>query len=675
MRCCLLILAAALLHPVFAQERGIPEDSLRSYNLAEIVITNDETAPESPSTLQKVSLAELTRMDAGTVSDVARLIPATHVQTNSRGESLLYLRNAGERQVALFFNGALLNVPWDNRVDMSLIPTSVIGGITVTKGVPSVLFGANVLGGAVNMTSRTLDHPGVYTEIAGQAGFPRMSKLSLTHIRRHEGVYLTGSLGYLDRDGDALASDANLPFSQNDSEIRTNTDRRLLSVFGQGGYDFRNGSRLGIALLMISGEKGVAPEGHLNPENSRVRYWRYPIWTNTMVIVNGETRLGPSDTMLRGAVWGTRFGQTIQQYNDASFVNVTDEEAGTDYVLGSRLILSKGFESGQIALAFNGTAAHHAQEKTEFEFPRISSHRASIPIIPPISLIFGHYLLSAGVEYQWMGPNRSTFIFGASLDGMFMPITGDKPSRDPFFDYGLTAGWMYRISPEWSMKASAGRKIRFPTMRELFGEALKRFQVNPDLRPETSFLSEFGFSHQDDSFTAGAAAFFARTYDTIDQRVLGDERRQRINLEGSRVYGVETYGSVRLVPRLQIDGHLTWTSTVGFNERREQPLTEKPVWLGTMTVLRTFSPGITLMIQSVYTGKAYSLDNDAKFKRLNSSLVLNARAAYRKSYALGMLSFCEFYVRINNITDEVMIPQLGLPAPGRELQIGVTLVP
>lgn len=110
---------------------SITADTLQEYNLAEIVVLSGEDQITSPTTVQRVRLAALARQDARSSAEFARLIPAAHVQTNSRGETLVHLRNAGERQVAFYFDGALLNVPWDHRADLGLVPASVVGGMTI----------------------------------------------------------------------------------------------------------------------------------------------------------------------------------------------------------------------------------------------------------------------------------------------------------------------------------------------------------------------------------------------------------------------------------------------------------------------------------------------------------------------------------------------------------------
>ncbi|HKL88475.1 MAG TPA: carboxypeptidase regulatory-like domain-containing protein, partial [Salinibacter sp.] len=155
----------------------------KAYSLNEIVVRDEQGGTSrSLSTVQRIEPQAIEQQDAADVSELATLVPATHVQTNSRGQTILYFRNAGDRQVGQFFDGALLNIPWDNRVDISLIPASVVEGVTVTKGVPSVRYGANVLGGAINFQSRTLDAPGQQTELAAALGTAEQRRATVTHL-------------------------------------------------------------------------------------------------------------------------------------------------------------------------------------------------------------------------------------------------------------------------------------------------------------------------------------------------------------------------------------------------------------------------------------------------------------------------------------------------------------
>ncbi|HMB93533.1 MAG TPA: TonB-dependent receptor [Rhodothermales bacterium] len=663
------LIAFLMVQPVWAQEKETEADSLMSYDLAEIVVQSGTQRDVQVNTMQRVSLAGIAQTDAASVDQVMRLVPAASVQTNSRGETLVYLRGAGERQVALFFDGALLNVPWDNRFDLALLPSGVLGSINVAKGVPSVLYGTNVLGGAINMTTRTLGSPGRFTEVNGMVGTPGFVQGRLTQLGRTDNISYTFSAGYTERDGLTLPEDADLPFSQSDSEVRTNTDRQLFNLFGQASYQFNSGAQVGVALLHFNGEKGIAPESHLNPEASRVRYWRYPDYQTSMLIVNGTAPLGAAQ--VRGAVWGNRFTQTIDQYASMDYSTLAEVQDDEDLTLGTRVTLARPMGAGEARVAINALTSQHNQINQLFD-----DDGAALPEDPEQTYL--QHIWSVGGEYEWQVAPQLEALLGASLDGIATPKTGDKPARDPQLDYGVSAGLRYNLDDMWTLRGAAGRKVRFPTMRELFGEALGRFLVNPDLTAESSLLTEIGVGMTGPALSGEVITFYNRTYDTIDQRSVtlpGEDRsrRQRINLDGSRVYGVEIVGTARPLAGLSVNGHLTWTHVRAFIDGETRRLAEKPEWIGTVRLDYDAPGGFSVLLEPVLRGHAYSPDDDDVFQQLPTALILNARLGYRLVRSGSRVIASELFVRINNATDELVLPQLGLPGPGREVIVGIDL--
>ena len=84
---------------VVAQEEP---DSLVSYDLSEIVIGGEVRHADAAQRLYRIGLAELAKQDKPDVAGVLSLLPSAHLQTNSRGETLVYVRAAGERQGPYF---------------------------------------------------------------------------------------------------------------------------------------------------------------------------------------------------------------------------------------------------------------------------------------------------------------------------------------------------------------------------------------------------------------------------------------------------------------------------------------------------------------------------------------------------------------------------------------------
>ncbi|NBC15755.1 MAG: TonB-dependent receptor plug domain-containing protein, partial [Bacteroidetes bacterium] len=185
----------------------------QAYDLNEVVVLAEEGQSASATTIHRVPAAAIERQDAADVSELAKLIPATHVATNSRGQTILYFRNAGDRQVGQFFDGALVNVPWDNRVDISLFPAGVIESVTAAKGVVPVQYGTNVIGGAINFQSRTLSSSeiegdaGRITEVSGQLGTAAHRQASVVHLGRAGRWDYTAAVQYTERGDQPLPAD------------------------------------------------------------------------------------------------------------------------------------------------------------------------------------------------------------------------------------------------------------------------------------------------------------------------------------------------------------------------------------------------------------------------------------------------------------------------------------
>jgi iron complex outermembrane receptor protein len=637
----------------------------RRYSLNEIVVEDRHgRATQSVSTVQRIEPRAIAQQDAADVSELAPLVPATHVQTNSRGQTILYFRNAGDRQVGQFFDGALLNVPWDNRVDISLIPASVVEEITVTKGVPSVRYGANVLGGAINFQSRTLDAPGQTTELTGALGTAEQRRATVTHLGRTKRWDYTAAVQYSARGDQPLPRNANLDNNQPLDDRRVNTDRRLLSGFGRASVRFDDGGQMGVSVLHVSAEQGVAPEG--NAPDAQSRYWRYPLWQKSAVIVSGRAPLG-TNTSVRGAAWGSRFAQDIAEYGSVQYDDLLNTQQGRDHTAGVRLIGTQNVPYGSLTLAVNGLTSRHEKNTTPGGQPASSVDSTTI---------FQQRILSTGLEYEAQVHPRVEVSAGINLDGSDYPTTGPFPTRDPFYAWGLTSGLRVDLAESWALRGAAGRKSRFPTMRELYGAALGKFVPNPTLKPVTAWMGEIGLERQARRASFGATAFWNRVYDTIDKRTFQEGpnagKEQRINLHGARIYGLETTAYWRLTEWITLDGTLTWSRPRSFTDKGTQKLDEKPGLLGTGTATLSLPSGFSLMGQVRYSDTIYARNEQNEFVSLPSSILVDTRLSYALS-ALPDRVDGTLYVRGDNLTDDAKFIGLGLPGPGRSFRVGLTL--
>ncbi len=89
----------------------------------------------------------------------------------------------------------------------------------------------------------------------------------------------------------------------------------------------------------------------------------------------------------------------------------------------------------------------------------------------------------------------------------------------------------------WQVAGTLGQRTRFPSLRELYGEALGQFLVNPGLHPETAILGDL-------------------TFERVSRD--GMRMRQRYNLAGSDGHGVEAQVDWNVDDRLELRIHANW---------------------------------------------------------------------------------------------------------------------
>lgn len=652
----LLVQAAS----VWGQETA-PRDSLKSYDLSEIVIGGQSRQDDRTERVFRVDLATLARQDVPDVASTLRLLPSASVQTNSRGETLVYIRSAGERQVAVFLDGAPLNIAWDNRIDLSLVPATVLGSMTVERGAVSPGYGTNTSGGALNLQSRRLQSDGRLSELTFQSGTAGSRQIKgLFASRRDANSILIGAT-VAQRDGLPVPADADLPFEPVD-DLRVNSDREESNVYMRLDRTGESG-QLGLTLMHARAEKGVAPEGHLDPAFDRVRYWRYPLWRHSRAILNGiaETRA----IRWSGSTWITRFRQDIANFEDVSYARMDQRQEDTDWSGGARLIAERERNAWRWRLISVVSWAQHDQRDIDLLAARQS----------PITQRYQSYLHTLGAEVTSASGYPGHWAVGMAWDGMRPVETGAFPSDGGFNAYSLNAEWHRDIGSSSTVKVNAGSKPRFPTMRELFGTALDRFVINPDLKPERTWMAEAGWATQHSRWQAEIMAFAQRTTDTIDQENVdqgGVRKRQRINLEGSRVLGVEWSGVGELSRSIRLQGHVTWMRPVVVGGEGDRRLTEKPEVLATLQTRIDLRRGVSADITGVYTGRAYGMGPDNQLVDLPTSIRINARLALQRFFSQRGV-FLQVYGGVDNITDDLHVSQLGIPSAGRTARVGLSV--
>ena len=580
------------------------------------------------------------------VADALRGLPGVSVRTNSRGEAVARVRGSDERQTLVFLDGAPLAVPWDGRVDIGLIPAGLIGGVTVRKGAGAIEYGANAVAGVVDLTSRQSGGVGVV-----QAGAYGMKNLSAAGAVPLGNLRLTlGAAHQAQGALPAVRADA-LPFNQPAGGRRLNTDLAATSLFAgiggdMGGLDWR------VSMLRIDARRGIAPEADRGATSAR--FWRTPDWQLTQAQLALELPIGTATA--RAVGWRQWFGQTIASYRDASYTARQGEESNDDDTLGGRLTLNQPIGAATLRFSLSAQASDHRQTDTALPAGTTAG-----------PLRYRQTLASGGVEADVpLGAARLTL--GVGLDRSTNPRTGNKPAQPARQAATFSAAVALKPADAVSVTLSGGRRNRFPSARELFGEALGRFVPNPALLPEQAWLADAEIGWRGRGITVTLTPFWQRVQGSIGQRVVmvgTAALRQRFNQAPATSFGVDAAMQAVLAPglTLEITGTALDASASG------QPLLQRPAHEVMAAIDWAQRGRFDMRAEVRRVGPARDLAADGSAARLAPGTEINLRARVPLLRMAGVSVAAT--AAIDNLADAVITPQLGLPGPGRSIRVGI----
>ena len=628
-------------------------------SLESIVITAERPSSRVLPPVVELSDEQLLERQPKSAADAVKALPGVTVRTNSRGETIARVRGSEERQTQVFLDGAPLAVPWDGRADIGVIPAGLIGNVRATKGAVPIEYGTNAVAGAIDLETRS-GGPAAIRAIgsAGTLGFAEGAAVASVPAGDFA---LTLAAAGLTRDAEPVASLKALPFSQPDSKRRVNTDLNSVSLFGAAAYE-RGPLAVRASLLHFDAERGIAPESDRDPTVNAPRYWRYPDITQTQLNFASEIQL-TNQSALKFVGWRQWFEQAIVQYTDVTYSTVRAREDDEDDTLGGRVVLSTAAAPFNIRLVGSAQTSRHAQVDHTF------------PAAPGPRLIYRQNLSSVGGEADApLGPGKATV--GIAYDHSANPRTGDKPEHPDRGALAFSAAYRMLLDERWSVAASAGRRNRFPSSRELFGEALGRFLPNPDLRPERAWLADLETRYEGAGVTAQINPFLSVAKDTIAQRVVrvdGRNLRQRFNLSGSKSYGIDAAIAAQVTDQLgvQLSGTVLRAradeGAAAFRRLPQRPSYE-------LGVAATFKPANSLALRAEFrrVGLAVDLDPNGNKARLAPGNEINLRIRWQVAQ-ISRGSKLALTGSVENLTDDVITPQLGLPLPGRSFRVGLQL--
>lgn len=235
---------------------------------------------------------------------------------------------------------------------------------------------------------------------------------------------------------------------------------------------------------------------------------------------------------------------------------------------------------------------------------------------------------------------------------------------------------VYQLNANWVFKGGYGEGFRAPSLTELSPDyevlaAGGRFWVegNPDLEPERSATYEMGLEYSATRWTASARLFENQLQDLVQAvcyvncGMRGRERRNYQNLDESRIRGAELSFNGALLKSLTLAINYTYLDTENLDTG--EPLEDRPQYMTRLNLNWQPLASTRIVWRSEFNGKQFVGNND----------YVPHYDLHHIDVSVDIGRHLTLYTGVENLFDERLSDEsdlFSLYEPGRELRLGFT---
>ena len=563
---------------------GSPADTLTpKYTLGEIVVTatrGNALLATVPSGVTLISRNTIKAAPGTLLSAALDGVTGLAIRSYGGGASVqtISLRGLPPEHTLVLLDGQRYNSFQNGLADFGLIPSSAVDRVEVVRGGYSALYGADAVGGVINIITKS-PSDNVTAGVSAGTGSNGYSALELNAAGSAGGV---GARALIRRE----RGRGDYPFDFNDGRTTTRLRRR--------GEDYS----------VLSGDARltwtISPDVNSSLGFSYADADRGSPGGVTDVTSDGRARLSDRNAMLRGGITWTPGAELTVRFNgSAQYTHelytdprtlINGREVSSDYTNRAFILTPEvrysadpsfsaaaGLEYAAASLVSNEVINSRRFQRSAFLSLR---HTVALPFEVPFEAI-----LYPSVRY----------------DG-FSGLKGDASPR-----IGINIGLLRE--PALRLRASAGRSFHAPVLNELYWKA----GGNPDLRPERAV-----------SFDAGVRAEIplAGTL-RVDASYFSSDTRDRIVwLPGAG--GIWSPKNIASVKSTGAEAEASWTGFEG-----GLVLTLSSTWTDVKKTSADFPGDPTTGKRLVYTPRQTAFAS-AEFRMWDAGLVIrNSWYSYR----------------------------------------------
>lgn len=619
----LVILSLAEMRPARAQDAPptvLPETVVTATRLP-------TPASEVASSVTVITSQDIERKQQRTLSDVLQDVPGLNVIQSGGpgGTTSVFMRGANPNGTKVLIDGIDVSDPSSGQGTFNFehLLTSDIDRVEVLRGPQSGLYGANSIGGVINVISRKGAGPAQFRGALEGGSFGTFN----------QNAAVGGSLSRFSYDFDVAhfhsddtpVTPANLvPLgrsSKGDSYDNTTVSTRL-------GAGLTDNFDVGLVARYIDTKLNFTSDDFVGPESLRSQEDKQQLYTR-----------GTAHLLL----FDGRFEQTLGvAYSDFHQKDLDPNTAPTSVSLfrGDR---AKIDWLGNITLA----PAQILSLGAEHQLDQVDS---SGPFTAQMTNDAGFLQLQSGFGERFF----DTVSLRLDDNDRF----GSKPT--------------FRVAPAFlipetdtKLKGSVGTGFNPPTLAELFQDfPAFGFFANPNLKPETSLGYDAGFEQG----VFQKRVQFGATYfhNDIDNLItFNDTGTTLINVGKATTYGVESFVSYRPWDAMTLRGDYTFT--IARDDILDEPLLRRPKHKASLNATWQTTQAATVSATLLYVGPWRDVNRAGTVSSLTANGYTTVNLAGSYDLGRGVTAFA----RIANLLDRRYQDPLGFERPGFGVFAGV----
>lgn len=581
----------------------------------------------------KITREEIVDSHKDELTDLLTLTPGINVRQGGRGEARADMRGFDQRATLFTLNGVPVYEPYNGIINLDLFPVEMLESIAVVRGPTSSLFGPNGMAGTVKLKTLTPRAPltaGLSTtwrhadfwDLHASAGFARdhVSGIAGGRFLTSAGFPLSGEFEDRPAGRNKLSEAAG---------TRLNSDRLERSGFADLGYTLPQGTVLHASFLTSLAEFGIPP----STTDFRPLFLRNDHQEFDHLQLSVEQPLTPH-VGVSGAVFYSSYDTRESHF------------AGADFVTNFLATTARSDEAGAIA--------HVTIALAERDLLVIGGQirRAAADLSDSVNGSLGHPHFTTtctAFENTYFLTERVRLLAGLSYDVQ----TGG--GRETVWELDPEGGVAVDSGRFGTSRAGVSRKIRFPTLRELFDP----IQGNPRLQPEKALAYEIGHRFETGRLYVDASVFRSDVGDMIDNAPVGASQKA-VNLDDAVLQGVEAAAGGLLTPTLRLDLNYTYLDAEarktlsGGNSAFVEIQHKPPHRFNGM--LRIFLPEeFVLRLEGLYT--AAQVDS--------TNVEAEAFGLFNAQLSKRFGGHFEVFAGVDNVLDTDYEQKVGSPQPGR----------